>query len=189
MGENNAAGGKGVINSAQTSANVCALCHQRGTGCCVLNDTGLEGMFGLTGDEVSVISKASGLAPEEFTVRDRVTRDFESLLAAVHPLFALTMPNRNRIRLKVDRDGACVFLGPGGCRLPVEARPCYCRLYPFWFTPDDRLMVMVSDTCQAQEGALSYKDVLKRMGLKPDGLREIFAGLKKMAARHAEAAK
>ena len=169
-------------------SGVCARCHQRGTGCCTLNASGVEGMFGLTKDEVEAMANASGSSPEEFTVHDRISPEFARLLATIHPIFASTMPDGKRIRLKVTKEGGCVFLGPEGCRLPVEARPAYCRLYPFWFTPDDRLMVMICETCLAQEGALTYKDVLKVMGEKPDNLREIFAGLEKVAARHAEAA-
>jgi uncharacterized protein len=35
--------------------------------------------------------------------------------------------------LKRENDGDCTFLGPQGCRLPLEVRPLVCRLYPYDF--------------------------------------------------------
>ena len=33
-------------------------------------------------------------------------------------------------------DGDCTFLGPQGCRLPLEVRPLVCRLYPYEYTAE-----------------------------------------------------
>jgi len=33
--------------------------------------------------------------------------------------------------LRREPGGDCTFLGPAGCRLPLEVRPLVCRLYPF----------------------------------------------------------
>jgi Fe-S-cluster containining protein len=33
--------------------------------------------------------------------------------------------------LKRQANGDCTFLGPHGCRLPLEVRPLVCRIYPF----------------------------------------------------------
>ena len=38
--------------------------------------------------------------------------------------------------LKQQPDGDCVFLGSEGCRLPAEARPLVCRLYPFDYSSE-----------------------------------------------------
>ena len=38
--------------------------------------------------------------------------------------------------LKQQINGDCVFLGSQGCRLPVDARPLVCRLYPFDYAAD-----------------------------------------------------
>jgi len=35
--------------------------------------------------------------------------------------------------LKRENGGDCTFLGPQGCRLPLEVRPLICRLYPYDF--------------------------------------------------------
>jgi uncharacterized protein len=36
--------------------------------------------------------------------------------------------------LKREAEGDCAFLGPHGCRLPLEVRPLVCRIYPYDFT-------------------------------------------------------
>ena len=36
--------------------------------------------------------------------------------------------------LKKQANGDCLFLGPQGCRLPLEVRPLICRMYPFDYT-------------------------------------------------------
>ena len=172
---------------AGEAAPVCVHCHQRGTGCCRLADGDTSGMFGLTRGEVETISRASGLEPEEFTVRDQAPPEFLAQAARLHPVFLQTMPGGRRIRLKVDPAGACCFLGPQGCRLPEPVRPLYCRLYPIWFTPEGRLMVMLSDRCLAQEGAHSWREVLARLGVEEEPLRELFAQLLALAADHLRA--
>ena len=45
-------------------------------------------------------------------------------------------PDGTRRVLKQVNDGDCFFLGPAGCRLPVENRPIVCRLYPFDYTAE-----------------------------------------------------
>jgi Fe-S-cluster containining protein len=40
-------------------------------------------------------------------------------------------PNGTRRVMRRDADGACVFLGKSGCRLPMEVRPLVCRIYPY----------------------------------------------------------
>ncbi|GIW90370.1 MAG: hypothetical protein KatS3mg109_0802 [Pirellulaceae bacterium] len=40
-------------------------------------------------------------------------------------------PDGKRRILRRQPSGDCVFLGPAGCRLPLEVRPLVCRLYPF----------------------------------------------------------
>ncbi len=144
-------------------------------------------MFGLTTGEVRIMAEACGQEPEQFTVNDEVDDVFLRHITAIHPLFGQTMPHGKRIRLKVDQSGACVFLGPQGCTLSTEARPLYCRLYPFWFTPDGRLMVLGSPTCLAQENARNWKEVLARLAQNIDELREIFNRLRELAEEHEKA--
>jgi Fe-S-cluster containining protein len=163
---------------------ICAACHAKGLGCCRLGAEGVTRMFGLTRGEVDIMARASGLKPEEFVIADQVSSQFLTDLAAIHPVFLKTLPEGRRLRLKVEPDGSCVFLGPKGCRLPMDARPLYCRLYPFWFTEDGRLMVLISKNCLAQKDARSWQEVLARLGETQDHLRQLFTRLKALAAGH-----
>lgn len=167
--------------------HLCALCHAAGTGCCVLS-RGAERMFGLTEAEVARMTAASGCPVEAFTVRDQASPEFRRFLERLSPVFGQTMPAGRRVRLAVDAAGRCVFLGPDGCVLPGEARPFYCRLYPFWFTPDGRLMVLGNSDCRAQAGARHWRAVLEALGADEAGLRALFRRLEADAAAHAAAA-
>ena len=162
---------------------ICARCHALGQGCCLAPE-GPERMFGLTAWEIAALSAASGLAPADFLVADRVAPDFLEFLAALNPVFPRTMPGGRRLRLRLPPDNACCFLGPRGCRLPERARPLYCRIYPFSLNPHGRLMVLRSPQCLAQQGARSWRQVMQRLGMDEAGVRELFARLEELAAEH-----
>lgn len=52
------------------------------------------------------------------------------------PLWAACVfrPDGTRRVLRRSESEGCLFLGRGGCRLPLEVRPLVCRLYPFDYT-------------------------------------------------------
>ncbi|MCB2189210.1 MAG: hypothetical protein KQJ78_22565 [Deltaproteobacteria bacterium] len=162
--------------------HVCARCHVQGGGCCRLGHPDDQTkMFGLTPGEIAGITEATGLAPSDFLIHDQAAPDFLAFLDQIHPIFRRLMPGGQRRRLRVDATGRCHFLGPAGCRLPRDARPLYCRLYPIWFTPDDRLMVLISAHCLAQTDARSWREVLARLGHDEAHFRELFAQLSQLA--------
>ena len=165
-------------------AHVCAQCHLAGGGCCRASGEGVEYMFGLTRGEIEAVAQASGLEPGRFVVGDRPSPRFLAFLESLHPLFLQTMPQGRRLRLLLSESGDCCFLGPQGCRLSLEARPLYCRLYPLFVNPHGRLMVLISETCLAQRGARSWREVMKRLGQDEAGVRELFAKLQKLAKEH-----
>jgi Fe-S-cluster containining protein len=165
-------------------APVCARCHQAGGGCCRTGEDGVEYMFGLSRGEIEVMARASGLGHDQFVVADQASSRFLAFLESLHPLLAQTMPRGRRLRLKLQENGDCCFLGAEGCRLPQEARPLYCRLYPLFVNPHGRLMVLISGACLAQQGARSWREVMKRLGQDEAGVRELFARLQKLAAEH-----
>lgn len=172
---------------APGDAHLCAQCHQAGGGCCRADADGVEYMFGLTRGEIEAMARASGLQPHQFVKADQASPRFLEFLDSLHPLFRQTMPRGRRLRLRLEEGGDCCFLGPEGCRLPREARPLYCRLYPFFVNPHGRLMVLHSPACLAQQGARSWREVLKRLGQDEATVRELFGRLQGLAAEHAEA--
>jgi Fe-S-cluster containining protein len=170
--------------SQSDPATLCARCHLSGAGCCRLGGFNEDQVFPLTLGEIEAMARASGLDQEQFTVADRPPREFLELAAALHPVLITAMPRGNRLRLRIQPGGECFFLGPQGCALPSQARPLYCRLYPFFFTMDERLMVLGAENCLAQQGAVSWREVLSRLGEKEAHLRGLFARLKELAADH-----
>lgn len=170
---------------APGDAHICAQCHQAGGGCCRADAEGVEYMFGLTRGEIEAMARASGLRPWRFVVADQASPRFREFLDSLHPLFRQTMPRGRRLRLRLEENGDCCFLGPEGCRLPRQARPLYCRLYPFFINQHGRLMVLSSPACLAQRGARSWREALKRLDQDEARVRELFARLQELAEEHA----
>ena len=60
----------------------------------------------------------------------------------------------SHLRMNLTAEGNCALLAPDGCVLPQEARPWFCRVYPFWvmgrqlacFAPEDCLAVRENKT-------------------------------------------
>jgi hypothetical protein len=133
--------------------------------------------FGLTRPEVQAIARASGLAPAEFTVRDQAAPGILAAARAVHPALAGVMPGGRRLRLELTGAGECLFLGPRGCRLPRQARPLFCRLYPVFVDARGRLALMADAGCLAQAGGAGPRRVLARLGGAPARTRRLMARL------------
>ena len=169
---------------AAGDAHICAQCHQDGGGCCRSSPRGVEYMFGLTRGEIAAMAQASGLGPDQFVVADQASPRFLAFLEDLQPLLLQTMPRGRRLRLLLTPGGDCCFLGPRGCQLPRQARPLYCRMYPFMINPHGRLMVLTSEHCLAQAGARSWRGVLKRLGQDEATLRGLYARLAELAAQH-----
>lgn len=82
------------------------------------------------------------------------------------------------LRMKLEADGRCLLLGAHGCILPPEARPWFCRIFPFWvrrgslccFTPED---------CLAVRESANMRQLLKAFGQEPEDVLRLFANLKR----------
>jgi len=70
-----------------------------------------------------------------------------------------------------------VFLSPGGCLLPNEARPYYCRLFPIWIY-GERLAMFTADRCLAVRELRSIQNVLRAVGLSEAQARELHGRLR-----------
>ena len=141
-------------------------------------------MFGLTINEINSMVKATGLEAESFVETDLVSPSLIHAAEALHPALARTMYDGRRMRLRVDKEGACHFLGPGGCSLPRRARPIFCRMYPVFVAPQGELVLILKEGCLAQDGAASPEDVLKRLGQTEKNLRNLHARLLRLSAAH-----
>jgi Fe-S-cluster containining protein len=158
---------------------LCARCHARGGGCCRAGEAARQ--FGLTPAEAAAAARASGLAVEEFTVRDQAPPGLLAAARAVHPALAAVMPGGRRLRLELTPAGDCRFLGPEGCRLPRRARPFFCRLYPVFADARGRLVLMADPGCLAQAGGADARRVLARLGASPARTRRLMDRLAEAA--------
>jgi len=95
-----------------------------------------------------------------------------ALIAAVFP------PGGAHWRLALQADGACVFLRTDGCALPRDARPAYCRIFPFWVRDREIQHFSLRD-CQAQREQRGRPALQRCFGLSDADVFELYAVLRR----------
>ncbi|MDL2216746.1 hypothetical protein LJB81_03310 [Desulfovibrio sp. OttesenSCG-928-M14] len=80
--------------------------------------------------------------------------------------------------LRLRKDGACVFLGNAGCRLPRTVRPWYCLLFPAWML-NGRPALFTAPGCLIAKRAMNPAHAVGIMGVNLDDLREIYSSLRR----------
>ena len=163
--------------------SVCQICHENLTGCCLMKPDWEPYMFGLTLMEVKRIIMHCNLLPGESFIVDRVHNDFVFMCRDINSQFKQLFINNFRIRLRT-KDGKCVFLGDEGCVLPVDIRPFYCRIYPFWFTDKEELIVLQSPDCLCQQDSDTLEGMLTQMGENEDNLKMLYYQWKEAVNKH-----
>jgi Fe-S-cluster containining protein len=125
-------------NPSVTRANdaaVCARCAAVGSTCCTLTPGQEDLCFPVSEIERQRIVEfgppRGGLtgAPNSSAFLDHLTRLFPRDRERLEQAFP---SHGEHLRLATHPDGRCTFLCSTGCILPREARPYYCRLFPFW---------------------------------------------------------
>ncbi len=152
---------------------ICATCHLRGDGCCRIEPGYESFMFGLLPQEIERISLDTGMTSSQFTVTDTPRSDFVKELATWFPPQAEILREGKRVRLMTDH-GTCVFLTDEGCSLSKDARPFYCRMYPFWFDQQGNIHLTRSNTCLAQQGTASIFGVMSKLGVEREELEALW---------------
>lgn len=109
--------------------------------------------------------------------------EFVDAIASIFPgeknvVLSLFPVSGTHWRLRTGPDGACVFLGDDGCRLPRQARPWYCRIYPAWISAGG-LSLFVSDTCLIAQSASTPQDGLALLGISFGDVRELYTSLRR----------
>lgn len=106
--------------------NFCALCAQHQKTCCQTRE-----VYITPGDVRRIEAHTGRTGFWEF----RIPADPEYLDQSDDPAWAgfVFRPDGSRRILRHQPDGACMFLGPAGCLLPLEIRPLVCRLYPYQY--------------------------------------------------------
>ncbi len=157
-----------AIHNAADPA-VCGRCGRAGQTCCKVEPGREEFCFPLSEMEWDRILDFAGdrgafvQEPNSSNFLGHLQRLFpgeEELLERLFP----DRENKFHLRLATRRDGTCVFLQPDGCELPREARPYYCRLFPFWFF-SGRLNMFAPPNCLAVQEGRRPKNVMAMLSV------------------------
>ncbi|MBA4358517.1 MAG: zinc/iron-chelating domain-containing protein [Desulfovibrio sp.] len=161
-------------------ADACRRCAEFFGTCCCLTPGQEEFCFPLSARERADMEAAGAGAAMFFTQDntpafvDNLCRLFPGEEASVRALFPA---GGSHERLALSPSGACLLLGPEGCRLPREARPYYCRLFPFWIR-GGRQMYFEFKQCQALRESQGGAGLLKRLGLTETGVFDMYQRLR-----------
>ncbi|WP_461210306.1 YkgJ family cysteine cluster protein [Desulfocurvus sp. DL9XJH121] len=161
--------------------HVCARCAESEGTCCRL-EPGLEEMcFPLSEMERDRILRelagdAGAFARQANT--PGFVRNMHSLFPGEEADVDVLFPARGfHIRMATDETGRCRLLGPEGCVLSREARPYYCRLFPFWFQ-GGALYVFASESCRAQREAGARRRLLSLFDVTEKQLKDLYGRLR-----------
>ncbi len=161
-------------------ADACSRCAEGSGTCCSLVPGQEEYCFPLSERERADML-AAGAGPEMFFSQantpafvDNLCRLFPGETEKVRALFPAGAVHD---RLAVSPAGACQLLGPRGCRLPHEARPYYCRLFPFWIRAGRQMYFEFKD-CQALRESRGGAGLLRRLGMTETGVLDLYNRLR-----------
>jgi Fe-S-cluster containining protein len=151
---------------------ICAQCAlAKGAVCCEVAPG--EKLATLTFADMARIEAATGLLRAHFVEREDLDPAVRLAYETARPLYRGMFVGGVRHGLRA-RKGACVFLeGGAGCRLPPDALPMACRLYPFDFDLAGRLTLIDAPHCLALEQARDLKELLRMMGASRRSLEKL----------------
>ena len=166
--------------------NICELCHKKGNGCCYFIPTGENQQIGLFIDDIKKIETFLNIDMDNFITIKEVSQKFiEFLYSTTSPLLDMIF-YKNRAYLLKTVEHKCIFLSDDGCKLPIDIRPLYCRVYPFWASPDFKnIFVLSSYDCLAQShSTLNWKIVNEHFGYTEEYLFDMFFKMREYGERH-----
>ena len=158
--------------------SICVQCAGQFPTCCRIAPGMESTCFPISPEEHARMALHKSESSEPACVEEPNTEIF---LRAVHKLFPgrrteiqrLFPPLDTHYRLSVTADGSCTFLNQNGCVLPMEDRPSYCRLYPFWFI-NAKLFTLTSPQCLAVKTCSSTSGLLALFNTDPSALRSLY---------------
>ena len=174
---------------------LCAQCSRLSGGCCITSVDDTAYCFPLAEGEIerlmpyANLAEPLGLAAEHnvsthekarqaVCAPEKNSAEFIKSMAYLFPretkkITELFPESDLHYRLRLKENGACTFLGEEGCRLPREARPWYCLLFPAWFQSGE-LTVFISDVCLATKDVTEPLLVLEKLDIPKQSAQKIF---------------
>jgi Fe-S-cluster containining protein len=133
-----------------------------------------------------ILSPYAGEPPDEGDEIFAVEANVPDFIASLRTLFpgekkrvASLFPTGGTHRtLRIRPDGACVFLGREGCRLPRKIRPWYCLLFPVWVI-ENSLTLFSSPDCLIAQKAMGPAHGVRLANARPAHLRALYASLRR----------
>lgn len=170
----------------RSASDVCAQCAKEG-GCCCLLTPGQEELcfpvsemerrrimeHGEHGDHGPTLGELAS-APNAPAFLGHLARLFPKDRALLEELFP---PQGTHLRLATRPDGGCTFLTAAGCSLPREARPYYCRLFPFWVSAGS-VAAFVAEGCIAARQGRTVSGMLAALDVTAEEVRELHARMR-----------
>ena len=160
--------------------NICAECHRLGKGCCYFKESNNNFQMGLFPNDIEKICVELNVEPDYFIVKDIVEPDIIKMFSNFnYAFFDVVFKDNVRYKLKIINE-KCIFLNDNGCSLPLNARPLFCRAYPFWLSKNYKNIYVFSSTdCLAQEkSTLNWMLVNEYFNYSETYLRNMFEELK-----------
>ena len=159
----------------------CARCAARFPTCCRIAAENAECCFPLSGPDQAALKAHAGSGA--VMIRQENTPLFLKNMRDLFPgegahVAAAFPPGGAHWRLALAQDGACVFLQPEGCTLPRDARPAYCRIFPFWVRGREIWHFAVRE-CQAQREQRGRSALQRCFGLSDADVLELYAALRR----------
>ncbi len=162
---------------------VCAKCAAEGPTCCQLRPGDEDFCPPVSEPERLRLGRITGLDTQEHLAMVPNSNRFLDNMTILFPRdqgLVRDLYPRGGVhwRLKTGDDGRCVFLAHDGCRLPRQARPLYCRLFPFWMN-GDQLQIFACPTCRVQREGDQAMIMLRKLGMSSARLQDLFAMLRR----------
>lgn len=176
-----------VSSAAKTltgDAPVCARCAEHSGTCCSLAKGNEECCFPLSATERGAM-EAAGATQDHFQPQENTPGFLENLCRlfpgeedTVRALFPLG-GEHDRLAVRDNASGSlsCRLLGPNGCGLPREARPLYCRLFPFWVRGGSVLYFDFQE-CLAVHERRGPGQMYEALGMSEGEARDLYAALR-----------
>jgi Fe-S-cluster containining protein len=166
--------------STKIDPTVCERCAEKYDTCCHADPQDIELCFPLSDTEWAKVKAA---APEVLGANDVAnTPEFIKTLKRLFPHDGLKIDtqfpaNETHRVLQSNEKGYCVYLTEQGCRLPREARPWFCLLFPFWVRGNE-LTMFTAQGCLVCRETDTVEESLELLGMDKPQVRELFALLR-----------
>lgn len=165
---------------AKEDPAICARCALTGPTCCTVAPGSEPNCFPVSEMEWERVLDYAG--ERGAFVREVNTQPFRNMVARLFPgernhVETLFPHHKVHLRLATGTNGRCIFSSAGGCELPREARPYYCRLFPLWVY-GERLTVFDAAGCVAVREGRGVRGVLSRLGTTESEVRSLFGRLR-----------